>query len=98
MRSQLTPSEFSGISRFGGKDAGAVKQSVMRLKGLIRDIFYTSRQNLYEIFKIGMTGQSLDAEGFYTIISEVGRDCISEDEIILVFKSLIKNRNDKVTF
>jgi len=68
------------------------------LRGLIRDIFYTSRQNLYEIFKIGMTGNSMDSEGFWTIVSEVGRDCISQDEITLVFKSLVKNRNDKVTF
>ena len=43
VRSQLTPSEFSGISRFGGKDPSQVKQSVARLRGLIRDIFYTSR-------------------------------------------------------
>ena len=68
MRSQLTQSEFSGISRFGGKDGSQVKQSVAKLRGLIRDIFYTSRQNMYEIFKIGMTGSSLDEEGFAHIV------------------------------
>lgn len=45
-----------------------------------------------------MTGTCLDLEGFSTIVAEVGRDCISEDELTLVFKSLVKNRNDKVTF
>ena len=98
VRSNLTPSEFSGMSRFGGKDGSQVKQNVAKLRGLIRDIFYTSRQNLYEIFKIGMTGSSLDEEGFAHIVAEVGRDCISEEEVKLVFKSLVKNRNDKVTF
>ena len=98
VRSQLTPSEFSGISRFGGKDSSQVKQSAARLRGLIRDIFYTSRQNLYEIFKIGMTGTSLDEEGFIHIVAEIGRDSISEQEVKLVFKSLVKNRNDKVSF
>lgn len=53
---------------------------------------------MYEIFKLGMTGNSLDAEGFSDILAEVGRDCISGEEINLVFKSLPKNRSDKVTF
>ena len=57
------------MSRFGGKDTGAVKQSVAKLRGLIRDIFYTSKQNLYEIFKIGMTGTCLDDEGFSHIVA-----------------------------
>ena len=45
-----------------------------------------------------MTGNALDCEGFAHIVAEVGRDCITAEEILLVFKSLVKNRNDKVTF
>ena len=60
VRSTLTQSEFSGMSRFGNHDRAARKQQVVRLRGLIRDIFYTAKTNLYEIFKLGMTGNSLD--------------------------------------
>lgn len=45
-----------------------------------------------------MTGTSLDEEGFTHIVAEIGRDSISEQEVKLVFKSLVKNRNDKVSF
>ena len=45
-----------------------------------------------------MTGTSLDEEGFTHIVAEVGRDSISDQEVKLVFKSLVKNRNDKVSF
>ena len=45
-----------------------------------------------------MTGQSLDAEGFASIITDISRNGLSDEEITLVFKSLPKNRNDKVTF
>ena len=98
VRSNLTPSEFSGMSRFGGKDATAVKAQAARLRGIIRDIFYTSKQNLYEIFKVGMTGKGCDSEGFERIITSVAGDTLSDEEITLVFKSLPKNRNDKVSF
>lgn len=45
-----------------------------------------------------MTGQSLDAEGFTEIVNQISRNGLGQEEITLVFKSLIKNRNEKVTF
>ena len=45
-----------------------------------------------------MTGKALDEEGFTTIVNEISRNGLSEEEITLVFKSLPKNRNDKVSF
>ena len=78
IRSNLTASEYSGLSRFGGNDRTATKASALKLCGLIRDIFYTSKQNLYEIFKMGMTGNSLDHEGFTLIIDEMSQKGLSE--------------------
>lgn len=98
VRSQLTPSEFSGMSRFGGADRTQKKKEAAKLRGLLRDIFYTSKTNIYEIFKIGMTGNSCDIEGFQRIVSEMSRGAISEMEALLIFKSLPKNANDKVSF
>ena len=74
-----------------------MKASAAKLKGIVRDIFYTSKQNLYEIFKIG-AGNTLDIEGFTRIIQALAGDSLAEDEITLVFKSLARNRDDKVTF
>ena len=75
-----------------------MKTSVTKLRGIIRDIFYTSRQNLYEVFKLGMTGKSLDAEGFALIVNEISKNGLSEEEITFVFKFLSKNRDEKVSF
>ena len=99
VRSTLTPSEFSGMSRFGGQDKSTLKNQATKLRGLVRDIFYTSKQNLYEIFKLGMTGNSLDLDGFNTILQELANGAgLSTSEITLIFKSLGKNKNDKVSF
>lgn len=86
------------MSRFGGADRTAKKQQVGKLRGLLRDIFYTSKTNLYEIFKLGMTGNSLDCEGFVRIVNEMSHGAISDTETQMIFKSLPKNRNEKVSF
>ena len=45
-----------------------------------------------------MTGSSLDMEGFQTIVDQVSGGGISEHEVKLVFKTLPRNRNEKITF
>ena len=45
-----------------------------------------------------MTGQSLDLEGFTRIVDQFSGKSLSEDEINLVFKSLQRNRSERVTF
>ena len=86
------------MSRFATKDPSALKAEAARLRGIIRDIFYTSKQNIYEIYRFGMTGQSLDLEGFTRIVDQFSGKSLSEDEINLVFKSLQRNRSERVTF
>ncbi len=93
----MTPSDFSAMSRFGGKDAGALKNHAAKVRAIIRDVIYTSKENLYDLFKIGMTGNALDLEGLLRIVSEL--NCgLPEDEVTLVFKSIPKNKNDKISF
>ena len=97
VRSTLTPSDFSAMSRFGGKDGTALRQHASKIRGIIRDVIYTSKQNLYDLFKVGMTGNSLDLEGLQRIVSEL--NCgLPEDEVTLVFKSIPKNKNYKISF
>ena len=63
----MTPSAAAGRLADGKK-----------VVGMLRDLFYSTRQNLYEIFKIGMTGQSLDIEGFLKIVAETSEGLVPE--------------------
>ncbi len=75
------------MSRFGGKDAGALKTHAAKVRAIIRDVIYTSKENLYDLFKVGMTGNSLDLEGLLRIVSELYCG-LPGDEVTLVFKSI----------
>jgi len=63
---------------------------------LLRDIFYTSQRNLYDLFKIGICGHQVDSAGFRRIIDEVGGSGISESDCDLAFK--LVSINNKITF
>ena len=65
---------------------------------MLKDIIYSTKQNLYELFKNGMTGNSLDLEGFSRIISDISGDCVPTADIALCFKYLPKNKHGKVSF
>ena len=56
------------MSRFGDKQTNSVSK---KLRGRLRDIIYTSQQNLYEVFKLGMTGQTLDLDGLRKITTDL---------------------------
>ena len=43
LRSEITPSDFSGMTRFGTKDPTQLKARAATLRGVIRDIIYTSK-------------------------------------------------------
>ena len=61
VRSNITPSEFSALSH---QQRATKKQSAEKITGFLRDIVYSSKQNLYELFRVGMAGNALDLEGF----------------------------------
>ena len=61
VRSNITPSEFSALSQ---QQRASKKQSAEKITGFLRDIVYSSKQNLYELFRVGMAGNALDLEGF----------------------------------
>jgi len=65
---------------------------------MLRDLFYSTRQNLYELFKIGMTGASLDLEGFLKIVGDSSENMVPESDSNLAWSVLPKNRHGKVTF
>ena len=43
---------------------------------MLKDMIYSTKQNLYELFKSGMAGNALDLEGFSKIIGEVSGGCV----------------------
>ena len=86
------------MSRFGAKDTSALKSRASKLRGVIRDVIYTSKQNMYELYRTHMTGKTLDCEGFQRLVADVSGNSLDADEVMLVFKSLNRNRDDKITF
>jgi len=103
LRSAHSVSDFSGLSfhasgRMTPNRAAALKDDGKKVVGMLRDLFYSTRQNLYEIFKIGMSGQSLDLEGFTKIVSQCSEDLVPEYDAQLAFSALSKNKHGKVTF
>ena len=100
LRSQQTQSEYSGLQGLVRANEGTVNTRERRKKliGVIRDIFYSSKQNLYEIFKLGMAGSQMDAEGFQRIMGAYGGGQLDESEVDFVFQGLRQNRNGRVTF
>ena len=96
LRSDITQSEFSGLQRARAHES---KQS-MGQKSLakLKDLFYATKENLYELFKVGMTGNGLDYEGFYRVVQSAAGGSVSAEEIDSAFKLLQKDRNGKVSF
>lgn len=96
LRSDITQSEFSGLHRTKARDTK--KTDLQKAVAKIRDLFYATKENLYELFKVGQTGTSLDYEGFHRVVSYASNGNVDSELIDQVFKSLLKNRNGKVLF
>lgn len=79
LRSDITNSEFSALHK--GKANYGKQTEVQKIIGKIRDLFYATKENLYEIFKVGMTGVGLDYEGFYRVVKQVSSGQVDDEEI-----------------
>ena len=97
IRSNITASEYSAFSKQQVRKNGN-KAEADKITAMFKDMIYSTKQNLYEIFKAGMTGNALDCEGLSRIIGEVSGGCVPEQDIELCFKYLPKNRHGKVSF
>ena len=97
IRSNITTSEYSALSKQHPHKSGG-KAEAERITAMFKDMIYSTKQNLYELFKTGMTGNSCDLEGFEAIINEVSGGCVPQCDIELCFKYLPKNRNAKLSF
>ena len=97
IRSNATASEYSALSKRhpSRKESKVQAQAIC---AMLKDMIYATKQNLYELFKVGMTGSSLDLEGFKRIISEVGGGCVPDSDMELCFQGLAKNRAGKISF
>jgi len=55
-----------------GKQAlpNRIPVEIQKTINTIRDIFYTCQRTLFDLFKLGMSGQTVDRDGFQRIVLE----------------------------
>jgi hypothetical protein len=84
IRSNITISEYSALSKQHTR-ANLNKPEAEKITAMLKDMIYSTKQNLYELFKVGMTGNSLDLEGLSRIVSEVSGGCVPDSDIEFCF-------------
>ncbi len=48
----------------------------------IKDLFYTSKRTIFEIFQEAKTGNSVDAQGLKQIVQKLSNNTVSEEQIL----------------
>ena len=51
----------------------------------IKDLFYTSKRTIFEIFQEAKTGNSVDAQGLKQIVQKLSNNTVSEEQILQAF-------------
>lgn len=85
--------EFSGVTPRANIK---IVSDAQRTCETLRDVFYTSGKTLYDLFKIGMSGKTIDKEGFTKICEEVGAGLIPASDLFEAFNLVAKN--GRITF
>jgi hypothetical protein len=84
--------EYSGLTpRVANK-----KEQGAKICNLLRDVFYTSAKTLFELFRLGMSGNYLDQDGLHRIVDETSGGKISADDIDTAWSHVM--RNGRITF
>jgi hypothetical protein len=52
----------------------------------IKDLFYSSKRTLFEIFNDGKTGSTIDAIGLKKVVSKLSSNLVTDDQIDQAFK------------
>ena len=84
IRSNITISEYSALSK-QHTCANSNATEAEKITAMLKDMIYSTKQNLYELFKVGMTGNSLDLEGLSRLVNEVSGGCVPDRDIELCF-------------
>ena len=75
---------------------GRISSEDQKTINTIRDIFYTTERNLIDLFKLGISGNTVDLSGFQRIVEEASGGAISQSVSEAVFKAIA--RKNVVTF
>lgn len=76
--------------------ASAKVSDAQRTCETLRDVFYTSGQTLYDLYKLGMNGKTLDLEGFTKICEEIGAGLLPAADLDRCFNHVALR--GKITF
>jgi hypothetical protein len=70
-------------------DKGRDAQQVV---ALIKDLFYSTRKSIYEIFNEAKLGSTVDFDGFNKVVQTYSNSNVNEDEIRSAFKYISKGK------
>lgn len=98
------------LSEFDGMDLGALtptkpnrRQGTItgdtgKLISMLQDVFFATRKNLYELYRVGTSGQTLDFAGFKVIIADCSRCYVSDSDMEITFKHICGSLQHSMTF
>jgi hypothetical protein len=61
---------------------------------MIKDLFYSTRKTIYEIYNEAKLGQMVDYEGFRRVVCEYSNNQIGEADIKAVFNYVARNKKE----
>lgn len=60
---------------------------------MIKDLFYSTRKGIYDIFNEAKLGNSVDLEGLKTVVMTYSHGHVNEGDIEAVFKHVSRGRD-----
>ena len=71
-------------------EVGPSKPQVDELIQKLKDLFYTSKKSIYELFQESKTGQSVDISGLSKLVQKYSSNTISAGQLEIIFKAVSK--------
>jgi hypothetical protein len=65
---------------------------------LLQDVFYATRRNLYELYRVGTKGNTLDFDGYKAIIADCSRCYVTASDVELTYRHLCGQLSHTMTF
>jgi hypothetical protein len=87
--------EMAAISPKKGRSSNS---SAGKVIGMLQDVFYATKRNLYELFRVGTQGKTLDFDGFKSIIADCSRCYLSDSDVELTYKHVCGSLTNSMTF
>lgn len=93
------PDELRGTDTLGNLPGNENKPKAKKIIAALRDLFYSTHKNIYELFKVGcVTGKKLDIGGFTKIVNDCSAGSWSSEDIEVAFVYLCYSTEAGMSF